>query len=105
MPVNSSRKIQIVLKSLLLPAKCSSACALILASSARNHLGNSVNVDRHDVNQREHKHPDQINKVPIEAADLNVFVFQFLDPRRYDAKVEGTGQNVEHVQPGDGKKR
>src|SRR6266511_5914689 len=99
-------------KSLLLPAKCSSTCALILDSSTANlqPLFNrdlpgqmTTNIYREDVNQRENKHPDQVNKVPVETADFNVFVIYFLHPNRHHAKVENAGGDVEHVQAGNGK--
>ena len=62
----------------------------------------TTNIHRQDVNQREHKHPDQIDKVPVEAADLDVFVLHFLDPRGNDSQINNSGGDVKHVQAGDG---
>ena len=60
----------------------------------------TADVDGHDVDQREHKHPDQIDKVPVETADLHVFVFQLLYARDY-REINGAGGDVKHVQAGD----
>src|SRR6185436_829374 len=35
--------------------------------------GVMANVNRHDVDQREHKHPDEVDKVPVKTTYLDVF--------------------------------
>ena len=37
-----------------------------------------MHVDRQQINHREHEHPDEIDEVPIQTTDLNIFMIQFL---------------------------
>src|ERR1051326_7880621 len=80
--VSTSSQTQIETKSLFEPAKCSSACAcsLIAAFLLRLVTARQVTTDvhGHDVDHREHKHPAQVDKVPVQATDLDVFVLEFL---------------------------
>src|SRR6476661_1920886 len=96
------------MNSLFVPAKCSStcACSLIAAFLLRLVTARQVtaNIHGHDVYQREHKHPDEVDEVPVQATDLDIFVLQFVDARRDYAQIDGARSNVEHVQTGDGKK-
>jgi hypothetical protein len=41
----------------------------------------TVHVDGHDVDEWKNKHPYQVDKVPVQTADLNVFVTQLVNPR------------------------
>jgi hypothetical protein len=63
-----------------------------------------ANINGHDVDQREHEHPYEINEVPVETTDFDVFVFQFVHAGRDYAQVDRASRDVKHVQPGDGKK-
>src|SRR4029077_9930989 len=58
-------------------------------------------IDRQDVNQRKYKHPDQIDEVPVETANLNIFMIYLLDPRGYNSQVDDPGSDVKHVQAGN----
>ena len=55
----------------------------------------------HDIDQREYKHPDEIHKVPVKAADFNIFVAHLLDARAHHKQIDETSGNVEHVQSGN----
>src|SRR5688572_22930024 len=97
------------MNSLLLPAKCSSVCASacavisILLSGLVCGAGQmAAHVNRHDVDQREYKHPDEVYEVPVESADFHVFVLQFVYSSCHDTKVKDARCDVEHVQSGDG---
>ena len=57
---------------------------------------------RHDVNQRENKHPDEVDEVPVKSADLDVFVLQLIDSRSNYRQVNRARSDVEHVQSGNG---
>src|SRR6185369_17896101 len=71
--VSTTSQTQIEMNSLLLPAKCSSACACAVISFLLPlQAGVMANVNRHDVDQREHKHPDEVDEVPVKTADLDV---------------------------------
>ena len=64
-----------------------------------------LRIDRQQINHRENKHPNQIDKVPVQAADLDVFVFQFLDSSRDYKQVNAAREHVEHVHARDAKER
>src|SRR5262245_39585292 len=110
-PVSTTSQTQMEINNLLLPAKCSSACAcafisLSLRGSVPARGGqNVVHVNRHDVDQRENKHPDEVNEVPVQAANLHVFVFQLLYATRDDEEVNQAGRDVKHVQASDREER
>ena len=63
-----------------------------------------MHVYRHDVNQWEHKHPHQIDEVPVQAANLDVFVFQLVNARCNNEEVNRSRRDVKHVQAGDSEK-
>ena len=64
----------------------------------------SAGINRHDVNQRENKHPNEVDEVPVKAADLNIFMLQLLDSPGNHRQVNCAGGDVEHVQSGDSEK-
>src|SRR5678815_573464 len=57
-----------------------------------------TNVNRHDVDEWEHKHPDQVDKVPVEAANLDVFMFQLINSGGNYTEIERTCSDVKHVE-------
>src|ERR1051325_7558090 len=63
-----------------------------------------VRGNRHQVDQGEHEHPHQVNKVPVQAADFDIFVFELAarDALADDPQVNYAADHVGHVQPGDG---
>ena len=63
-----------------------------------------MHVHGHDVDQREHKHPYQIDEVPVQTTNFDVFMFQLIDPHGNNEKVNCSGRDVEHMQTGDGEK-
>src|SRR6185295_13421324 len=107
------------MKSLFEPAKCScgSACALIVILRVCLLLGRSrggftrslplpvltqlLRINRQQIDQRENKHPDQIDEVPLQTADLDIFVVQFVDAAGDDQKINASREDVEHVHAGD----
>src|SRR5678816_641067 len=101
MKVKSTSQPQMEMNNLLVPAKCASSCALIPDSSLFGQV--STNVNRHDVDERKHKHPDQVYKVPVQAADLDIFMFQFIYSKGDYKEVECAGSDVKHVETGNGK--
>src|SRR5687767_10307537 len=103
--VSTTNQIQIEMNNLLLPAKCSSACAFIFAFPPSLVRQMSTDVNRHDVDQRENKHPDEVDEVPVQAADFDVFMFEFFDAGRYDREINHTSCNVKHVQAGNREER
>src|SRR5579872_3132344 len=66
-----------------------------------------LNLGRHQIHQRENEHPNQIDEVPIEAADLNILILELTAPHGEgdDAQVNDADDDVRHVQTGEGKKR
>src|SRR5580700_8272993 len=58
---------------------------------------------RHQINQREHKHPDQVDKVPVEAVDFDVLCGKLAAPvpHGHDSQVDHADHHVGHVQSGD----
>src|ERR1044071_9207152 len=98
-PVRSSSQNQTEMKSLLLPAKCScsaSACVAIRFDSlAITNPGSSFEIYREQIDHRENEHPDQINEVPVETADLHVFVLDLFDACRDDAEINRPRKDVE----------
>src|SRR5829696_6175983 len=97
------------MNSLLVPAKCSSTCAsAVISIPSTDGLVTSqvsVRIHRHDVNQRENKHPDEVDEVPVQSADLYIFMFQFVDTRCDYQQVDRARRYVKHVQPSDREER
>ena len=58
---------------------------------------------RHQVNQREHKHPNQVNEVPVQAVDFDIFggKLSAAVANRDDPQVNDADHYVCHVQTGD----
>src|SRR5229473_1882696 len=106
MPVNASNQTQTEMNSLFEPAKCSSppaACVLISFPPTVLFGYSLARIDRQYINHREDKHPDQIDKVPVEPADLYVFMLEFVDPSSHHQQIDTAGEDVKHVQGGDAK--
>ena len=62
-------------------------------------------VDREQIDHREDEHPNQIYKVPVQPADLDVLMIQFIDAASYYHQVQASGKDVEHMQAGNTKER
>src|SRR5882762_3276954 len=60
-------------------------------------------VDRQQVNHWEHEHPNQVDKVPVQSADFNIFMFQFIYPPGNYQQINTAGGDVEHVHAGNAK--
>src|SRR5437870_9462707 len=86
--------IQTTVKDLMVPCSASSTWALIFGSS---------DFRGHQVYQREDEHPDQVDEVPVEAGDFDVFVLELTaaDGEGHDAEVDHADDDVRHVQAGD----
>src|SRR5437762_13502715 len=68
-PVIPSNTIQTTV-NVLMVAPCGSACSAY-------SLINLLNLGRHQIYQREDKHPDQIHEVPVQSTDLYIFMLEF----------------------------
>src|SRR5580700_8032064 len=95
--VNTSRMIQTTVKDLIVPCSASSIWAkswLIFDSS---------DFRGHQIDQREYEHPDQVDKMPVEAGYLDVFILKFAASHRegHDAEVNHSDDHVRHVKAGD----
>ena len=64
-----------------------------------------AHVNRKDVDQWEHKHPDEIDKVPVQTANLDILMLELFHSGSYYTQVDGAGRNVKHMQTGDREKR
>ena len=62
-------------------------------------------VDRKQVDHREDEHPNQIDEVPVQAADLDVFMVKLVNPSGDYHQVQASGKNVEHMQARNTKER
>src|SRR5512134_1810620 len=64
-------------------------------------IGDSLSgLDRQQVDQRKDEHPDEIDEMPVEAADLDVLARR-APPQRDYRQVDHARQDVKHVQAGD----
>src|ERR1700722_15475018 len=114
----------------MLPAACGSPgspCALMLSSLLRRPCRDTVRkaltgrylqcpyrarftmplqLDGHQIDHRKNEHPDQVHKVPVQAADLNVVGIE-LTPAiacGNDKHVDDADGDVRHVHAGNAKK-
>src|SRR5215469_17672506 len=83
------------------PSMCSicSVCSLIVRSLRHPR--------RHQIDQRENEHPDQIDEVPVQAADLDVLRLELTSEHRLadDTQVNHAEYDVRHMQSRERKER
>ena len=60
-----------------------------------------AHINRHQVDQREDEHPDQINEVPVKTADLHILVPHTVNTQRDPRQIDYAREDVEHVQSRD----
>src|SRR6476661_8531104 len=60
------------LASSCVATSCISSLSVFLGDPDDSGVCSSVNPGRHQINQRENKHPDQIHKVPVQARDFHI---------------------------------
>src|ERR1043166_4725262 len=98
MPVMATRPIQIaILVPVLAPWTCSvCACVFIVFFSPANGLV----FYGHQINQRKHKHPDQVDKVPVQSVDFHVLggIFPAAISDGHDRQIDHTDEHVGHMQ-------
>src|SRR5690349_2580727 len=81
------------------PATCSTSSVNALMTVPRNAFSD---LGGHQVDQREDEHPDQVDEVPVEAADFHVLGFELAAPdsNRNDTEVDEADDHVGHVEAG-----
>src|SRR5580700_3344969 len=86
----------------LAPACASAACASELIELLSPGWSNLV-LHRHQINHREHKHPDQVNKMPIQPVYFDVLGRKLASPitDRHNPQVNYADHDVRHMQPGN----
>src|SRR5207248_3267604 len=86
MPVKISSRIQTVVKLLIVPCSASSTC---VASWALMRVSPLRHLDGHQIHQREHEHPHQVDKVPVQPGHFDVFILELAaaDRDRDDGQV------------------
>ena len=62
-------------------------------------------VDREQVDHRKDEHPNQIDKVPVQPADLDVFMVKLFNASRDYHQVQAPGEDVKHMETGNTKER
>src|SRR5438876_12377867 len=74
-----------------------STCSVCSLMSAPLYFG------RHQVNQRENEHPDQIDEVPVETGHFDILGLKLAAHDRLadDAEIDQTDDDVGHVQSGN----
>src|SRR5215831_1170135 len=67
-------------RSLIAPICVSEAALWYARATAPSACASLLRINRQQINHGEDEHPDQVDEVPVQAADLDVFVLKFIYP-------------------------
>src|SRR5580692_8131134 len=98
---------QTVMNSLVLPTACVSEpfpCSLMRSLAAGL---SALQIDGHQVDHRKHEHPDQVHKVPVQPADLDVIGIELASTIAdgHDNQINHSDGYVSHMHAGDTEER
>src|SRR5580693_3369069 len=93
-----------VFQFLTIGGQCRTACRTFSTNKAvsRRNAG-LFRVDTQQINQRENKHPDEIDEVPVKAAHFDVVggPLALAVSRANNCEISDADCDVQHVQPGE----